>query len=56
MLGTTSNLPGGVLALLVVLQANYQNTLTYLQCKVFTAKPNVEILVLPVMDCMTSES
>lgn len=31
--------------LLVVLQANYQNTPTYLQCKVFTAEPNTEILV-----------
>ncbi len=61
MLGTKSNLPRRVLALFVVLQANYQNTLTYLQCKVFTAERNIGNIGsfsghLPVMDCMTSES
>lgn len=41
MLGTKSNLPSRVLSLLVALQANYHNTLTYLQCKVLTAERNI---------------
>lgn len=52
MLSTKSNLSRHVLALLVVVQtANYQNTLTYLQCKVFTAERNMEISVATADSC-----
>lgn len=49
MLSIKSNLLRHVLVLLVVVQtANYQNTLTYLQCKVFTAERNMEMSVATV--------
>lgn len=51
VLGTKSNLPRHVLVLLVVVQANYQITLTYLQCKVLTAERNMEILVATADIC-----